>query len=181
MMKPDFLGRAAGAGPTVVKIGVTMRRMLLLLMVALLSVVSVGAPAGAAPRGDAQGSPAAFCRSVYQEFTNPVSGQTYSQYVIRVEFTNGDETVVEDFGLASFQACVSTVASAMTDQGVVPGSALSKPAYLAQCDLLEQFRVVTYPYSFYGLYPAENRADCARILKGVHTGQLELPQGPPVG
>ena len=157
-----------------------MRRMLLLI-VALLFAVTVAAPAAAAPREGSNGGPAAYCRSVYQELTNPVSGQTYSQYVIRVEFTFGDETVVEDFGLASFQACVSTVASAMTDEGVVPGTALTKPAYLAQCDLLEQSGVVSYPYSFYGTYPAENRADCARILMGVHTGQLDLPQEPPVG
>jgi hypothetical protein len=157
-----------------------MRRLLPALG-AILCVGAFAAPAAAAPGDSASGGPAAYCRSVYQEATNPVSGETYFQYVIPVEFTFGGETVVEDFGLASFQACVSTVASAMTDDGVVPGTALTKPAYLAQCDLLEQFGVVTYPYSFYGLYPAENRADCAKILKGVHTGQLELPQQPPVG
>jgi hypothetical protein len=113
--------------------------------------------------------------------TNPVTGKTSFQYVIPVEFSFGGQTVVEEFGLASFQACVSTVASAMTDEGVVPGNALTKPAYLAQCDVLEQSGVVTYPYSFYGLYPAKNRADCARILKGVHTGRLALPEPPPVG
>ena len=157
-----------------------MRRAFLVMVAALSVVVSVGSSAAAASPEGKKGGPAAYCRSVYQELTNPVSGQTYFQYVIPVEFTFGDQTVVEDFGLASFQACVSTVASGMTDRGVVPGNALSKPAYLAQCDLLEQFGVVTYPYSFYG-YPAENRADCARILKGVHTGQLELPDEPPVG
>ena len=158
-----------------------MRRMLLMMMAAVLCVVGLGAPAAAAPRGESGGSPAAYCRSVYQPFTNPVSGQTYFQYLIRVEFTFGGQTVIEDFGLGSFQACVSTVASAMTDEGVVPANALTKPAYLAQCDLLVQYGVVSYPYSFYGRYPAKNRADCARILKGVHTCQLERPERPPVG
>jgi hypothetical protein len=167
-------------GPVEPKIGVLMRRTLL-LVVGLLLTLAVGTPAAAAPAEASKGSPAAYCRSVKQEFTNPVSGQTYAQYVIRVKFTFGGQTVVEEFGLASLQACVSTVASAMTADGTVPGNALTKPAYLAQCDLLVQFGVVAYPYAFYGLYPAENRADCARILKGVHTGQLEVPQGPPVG
>jgi hypothetical protein len=112
--------------------------------------------------------------------TNPVTGLTFDQYVIPVEFSFGGETVVEDFGLSSFQACVSTVASGMED-GVVPASAISKPAYLAQCDFLEAAGAIAYPYSFYGVYPADNRADCARILKGVHSGELELPEPPPVG
>ena len=156
-------------------------RRLVSAVAALLCVGAFAAPAAAAPNDDRRGGPAAYCRAAYEPATNPVSGETYYQYVIPVEFSFGGQTVVEDFGLASFQACVSTVASAMTDDGVVPGTKLTKPAYLAQCDLLERFGVVTYPYSFYGMYPADNRADCARILKGVHTGQLELPQEPPVG
>jgi hypothetical protein len=31
------------------------------------------------------------------------------------------------------------------------------------------------------MYPADNRADCAKILKGVHSGELPLPAEPPVG
>ena len=154
-----------------------MRRVLP-AVIGVLSVAALAAPASAAPSSQPHPNPAAYCRSAYQEMTNPVSNQTYWQYVIPVESSFGGETVVEEFGLATFQACVSTVASAMTDEGVVPGTSLTKPAYLAQCDLLEQFGVVTYPYSFYGTYPADNRADCARILKGVHTGRLELPEPP---
>lgn len=155
-----------------------MRRTLLAMVAALVTALGVAVPAAAAPPSS---NPAAYCRAHYESMTNPVSGVTYDQYVIPVEFSFGGETVVEDFGLASFQACVSTVASAMTDEGVVPADRLSKPAYLAQCDLLEAFGVISYPYAFYGTYPAENRADCARILKGVHTGVLPLPEEPPVG
>lgn len=144
----------------------------------LVAHVGAATPATAGPPSF---DPAAHCRAHDEPLTNPVTGATYDQYVIPVEFSFGGATVVEDFGLATFQARVSTVASAMTDEGVVPGAELTTPTYLAQCDLLEAFGVVTYPYSFYGLYPAENRADCARILKGVHTGALPLPEEPPVG
>jgi hypothetical protein len=69
----------------------------------------------------------------------------------------------------------------MTEEGFVPAAAVSKPAYLARCDFLEASGEITYPYSFYGVYPATKRADCARILKGVHSGTLPLPGMPPVG
>lgn len=151
---------------------------------ALASLLLAGlhaVPAMAAPAAPASVSPAAYCRSVYQPLTNPVTGLTFDQYVIQVRFTFGGQSVVEPFGLSSFAACVSTVASAMEDDGTVPGDSLTKPAYLAQCDFLEAVGAISYPYEFYGVYPAKNRADCARILKGVHTGELELPGEPPVG
>jgi hypothetical protein len=156
-----------------------MRRNLPVLASAAVAaaLLAPALPAAAAPSGN---SPAAYCRSVYEPMTNPVTGITFDQYVIQVEFSFGGETVVEDFGLSSFQACVSTVAAGMED-GVVPASAISKPAYLAQCDFLERSGFISYPYSFYGVYAADNRADCARILKGVHSGELELPEPPPVG
>jgi hypothetical protein len=69
---------------------------------------SLAAPAAAAPNS----SPAKYCKSVYQPFTNPMTGLTFNQYVIPVAFSFGGETVVEDFGLSSFQA----------------SSALSRPA-----------------------------------------------------
>lgn len=159
-----------------------MRRPMSVVM-AVLALGAVAAPASAAGQGGgraAEASPAAYCRDAYQELTNPVTGLTYNQYVIPVEFSFGGQTFVEDFGLNSFQACVSTVAAGLED-GVVPASAISKPAYLAQCDLLEEQGFISYPYSFYGVYPAENRADCAKILQGVHSGELELPAPPPVG
>lgn len=142
-----------------------------------MAVCALAAPAAAAPSG---GGPAQYCRASLQSMENPVTGITFDQYVIPVEFSFGGETFVEDFGLSSFQACVSTVAGSMRD-GVVPASAISKPAYLAQCDFLEDAGFIEYPYDFYGMYPAEKRSDCARILQGVHSGQLALPQEPPVG
>ena len=155
-----------------------MRRSLSALAIATVALAApLAAPAAAAGSG---GGPAKYCQSAYEPLTNPVTGITFDQYVIPVEFSFGGETVVEDFGLSSFQACVSTVAAGMRD-GVVPAAAISKPAYLAQCDFLERAGAIAYPYSFYGLYPADNRADCARILKGVHSGTLELPEPPPVG
>ncbi|HEX8498430.1 MAG TPA: hypothetical protein VF661_14640 [Actinomycetales bacterium] len=138
-------------------------------------------PASAAAAGGSSASPAAYCRASFEQLTNPVTGLTFGQYVIDVEFSFGGQTVVEEFGLSSFQACVSTVAAGMGDDGVVAASAISKPAYLAQCDFLQRAGVVTYPYAFYGVYPAKNRADCARILQGVHSGTLPLPGPPPVG
>jgi hypothetical protein len=152
-----------------------MRRVLTALATVAVAA-AMAAPAAAAPGG----GPAAYCRSVYEPLTNPVTGITFDQYVIQVEFSFGGQTAVEDFGLSSFQACVSTVAAGMED-GVVPASAISKPAYLAQCDFLEDSGFISYPYAFYGVYPADNRADCARILQGVHSGELELPEPPPVG
>ena len=146
----------------------------------ILTVLAVGALATPAAAASGDGGPAQYCRSVLQPLTNPVTGIRFDQYVIPVEFSFGGETVVEEFGLSSFQACVSTVAGSMRD-GVVPASAISKPAYLAQCDFLEAAGVVSYPYAFYGTYPAEKRADCAKILQGVHSGTLPLPMEPPVG
>ena len=153
-----------------------MRRCLSLLL-ALIAVCALATPAAAAAPG---GGPAQYCRSVYTSMQNPVTGITFDQYVIKVEFSFGGETAVEDFGLSSFQACVSTVAGSMKD-GVVSASAISKPAYLAQCDFLEGVGAISYPYAFYGVYPAQKRADCARILQGVHSGTLPLPGPPPVG
>lgn len=155
-----------------------MRRPLISAL-AVLAVCAAAPPAAAAP-APGGGGPAQYCRSVLEPMTNPVTGITRDQYVIPVEFSFGGETAVEDFGLSTFQACVSTVAGSMRD-GVVPASAISKPAYLAQCDFLEAVGVVTYPYRFYGTYPADKRADCARILQGVHSGTLPLPGQAPVG
>jgi hypothetical protein len=154
-----------------------MRRLLSLV----LAVMALGALATPAAAASDRSGPANYCRSVHMPMTNPVSGLTFSQYVIKVEFNFGGESVVEDFGLSSFQACVSTVAASMNADGVVPASAISKPSYLAQCDFLANAGVVSYPYSFYGTYPADNRADCAKILQGVHSGTLPLPGPPPVG
>jgi hypothetical protein len=148
-----------------------------------LFLVAAAAPAATAAKSDKGNgrSPAAYCRAHFGPLTNPATGLTFDQYVIQVEFSFGGQTMVEDFGLSSFQACVSTVASGMRPDGIVPASAISKPAYLAQCDFLEDAGAISYPYSFYGMYPADNRADCAKILKGVHSGELPLPAEPPVG
>lgn len=136
--------------------------------------------AAAAPGGAPGTNPVAYCKANVEEVTNPVTGITLDQYIVPVEFTFGNQTVVEDFGLSSFQACVSTVASGMRD-GVVPASAITTPAYIAQCDFLVASGFISYPYDFYGVYPATKRADCVKILKGVHSGELALPGGPPVG
>ena len=148
------------------------------MVLTALAVCALATPAAAATPGG--GGPAKYCQSVREPMTNPVTGITLDQYVIPVAFTFGGQTVVDDFGLSSFQACVSTVAGSMKD-GVVPASAISKPAYLAQCDFLEAVGFISYPYAFYGTYPAEKRADCAKILQGVHSGTLPLPMEPPVG
>ena len=153
-----------------------MNRTMAAAFAAALLVGATPAVASAAPGTN----PVQYCQERYAPMTNPVTGITLDQYIIPVEFSFGGETVVEDFGLSSFQACVSTVASGLRD-GVVSASAITTPAYLAQCDFLEAVGAVSYPYSFYGTYPADNRADCVKILKGVHSGTLPLPEPPPVG
>jgi len=153
-------------------------RRCLSLLVAFLALFALTAPAAAAKPSK---SPAQYCRNAYGPLLNPMTGLTFDQYVIQVRFSFGGQTVVEPFGLSSFQACVSTVAGSLGADGVVAASAISKPAYLAQCDFLERVGAVTYPYAFYGTYPADKRADCARILQGVHSGTLPLPGPPPVG
>lgn len=153
-----------------------MRRVLSVLLT-LGCVSLLAAPAFAAPR---EVNPPQFCTDRYEPLENPVTGITLDQYVLPVQFTFGGETAVEEFGLSSFEACVSTVAAGYRN-GVVLASAISKPAYLAQCDFLEAVGAISYPHDFYGTYPAQNRADCARILQGVHSGKLELPGPPPVG
>jgi hypothetical protein len=157
-----------------------MKRVMSGVLALFLSAAVAPAATAAGSEGEGR-SPAAYCRAHYEPLTNPVTGITFDQYVIPVEFSFGGQTVVEDFGLSSFQACVSTVASGMRSDGVVPASAISKPAYLAQCDFLEASGTISYPYEFYGVYLAEKRSDCARILQGVHSGELELPEPPPVG
>jgi hypothetical protein len=154
-----------------------MRRIFTLVL-ATVAVAALAVPASASS-GSAV-NPAAYCRAAYQAVESPVAGVTYNAYVVPVAFTFGGQTFVDDFALGSFQACVSTVAAGYRD-GVIAASAISKPAYLAQCDFLEAWGIVSYPYTFYGLYPAQNRADCARILQGVHSGTLPLPGPPPNG
>lgn len=63
----------------------------------------------------------------------------------------------------------------------MPASAINRPAYLAQCDFLEAVGTIDHPHDFYDTYLARNRADCARILQGVHSGRLPLPTEPPIG
>lgn len=145
---------------------------------AILALAAV--PASAAP-GDQPLNPVRYCQEALDQETNPVTGNTLEAYLVPVRFTFGDQSMVDpEFALSSFQACVSTVAGGFVD-GAIPADRISTPAYLAQCDLLEEAGIVSYPYDFYGMYPAENRADCVRILKGVHSGQLELPAPPPNG
>jgi hypothetical protein len=156
-----------------------MRRKLITSLLVLGLLLAGVLPAAASPT-ERSVNPVRYCQSVYGETSNPF-GQTYEAYLVPVRFTFGGMTFVdEEFALSSFQACVSTVAGGFVD-GAIPSDRVSTPAYIAQCDLLEAWGVVTYPYAFYGLYPAENRADCVRILKGVHSGQLALPEGPPNG
>jgi hypothetical protein len=154
-----------------------MKRFTIAMMVgAILALAAF--PASAAPR-DRPLNPVRYCQAALGEQTSPVTGVTFDAYLVPVRFTFGGESFVDpEFALSSFQACVSTVAGGFVD-GAIPADRISTPAYLAQCDLLEQAGFISYPYVFYGMYPAENRADCVRILKGVHSGQLELPAPPP--
>lgn len=151
-------------------------RRLMIMLVAVAAAAAVAVPASAAPGV----RPTEVCRDAFTTTTSPVTGAEIDTYVVPVRFTFGDETFVEPFSLPSWQACVSSVASAW-DDGAVDGRRLSKPAYLAQCDYLVEAGFISYPYDFYGVYPARNRADCARLLQGFHQGTIALPEPPPVG
>ncbi len=71
-----------------------------------------------------------------------------------------------ELAIGTHGGCISSTA-----QG-----ALSTAAYVANCRELE--REFDYPYAFYGVLPAKNRAACVRILRGLHTGQITPPPPP---
>ena len=113
-------------------------------------------------------------------YTTPVSGSTNAQacanshnVIVGQVIVGG--VVVEEFPLAepgdlTRGACVSTLNH----------QALSTPAYVANCKILEPFFAAEnasgrpYPYSFYGNpdYTANNRAGCVYFLRAFHTGAL---------
>ena len=72
---------------------------------------------------------------------------------------------------ASHGGCASSWAH---DDGMLSGSALA-----AQCKRIEQRLVEVfglpeaYPHSFYGKFPAKNRADCIDVMRGLSTGRLD--------
>jgi hypothetical protein len=135
-----------------------------------LSAAVAPAATAAGSEGGEGRSPAAYCRAHYEPLTTPVTGITFDQYVIPVEFSFGGQTVVEDFGLSSFQACVSTVASGMRADGVVPASAISSRRTSRSATSWRRPARSATRTEFYGVYLAEKRSDCARILQASTPG-----------
>jgi hypothetical protein len=159
-----------------------MKKLVVGLLMALVLVGGTVAPAGA--RGHDQITPRQFCLDVYETRTDEEG--TLTAYWVPIFYPMfGNE--VMDLPLTSLAGCVSTVARGLQDlrqHGYVASRHLSMPAAREQCRYLEEEFGLTYPYLFYGQYPAENRADCARILLGLHTGELapppQHPEEPPI-
>lgn len=72
-------------------------------------------------------------------------------------------------------ACVSSVASVGVE-ALMTGAFPSQAAAVGNCKAIEAM-VGGYPYAFYGrtdpAYLATNRAGCVRVLRALHSGQLE--------
>lgn len=89
---------------------------------------------------------------------------------VRVTEYRGEQ-IVRELPIATHGGCASSWA---TNQ-------MSKSAVVGQCKLLESgtlrpdgsFFQLTYPHLFYGIWPAENRSDCVKILHGLATGSLD--------
>jgi hypothetical protein len=159
-----------------------MRRRVVVALLVVVGVLFAGSPASAG--GHKPITPRQFCLDVYETRTEDSETLTAHWVPIRYEIEN--MTMVIDLPILSLQGCISTVARGLQHlraHGWVPADRLSMPAALSQCAYLEELGI-TYPYAFYGTYVAHNRAQCAQILVGLHTGRLTpmLPpeQGPPV-
>ncbi len=123
-----------------------------LVVAALVTVAAPGA--AAAPSSDA--NPAQLC------------GED-NIYVRETEWRG--QTIVRKLEIATRGGCASSWATGQMSVAAVAG----------QCKRLEEgvfmpngsFFQLTYPHVFYGMWPAENRADCIKILHGLATGELD--------
>ncbi len=122
---------------------------------AVAALVTVAAP-GAAAAPSSGANPAQMC------------GED-NIYVRETEWRG--QTVVRELEIATRGGCASSWATGRMSVAAVAG----------QCKRLEEgvfmpngsFFQLTYPHVFYGMWPAENRADCIKILHGLATGELD--------
>lgn len=126
-----------------------------MLYAALGAVLLLGVLAGPASAASADANPSARCgeRDIYER-----------------EIVWRGQVIHRELPMATHGACASSWATGqMSVAGVV-----------GQCKSLEEGVllngkpfVLTYPHKFYGLWWAENRAGCVRILHGLATGKLD--------
>lgn len=101
---------------------------------------------------------------------NPSQACGPDDLYVRVTEWRG-ETIVRVLPIASHGGCASSWATGQ----------MSVSAVVGQCTRLEDgttrpdgtFFQLTYPHVFYGIWTAETRADCVRILHGLATGALD--------
>jgi hypothetical protein len=152
--------------------GPDMTKSVLAAAAAAVMLLATALPATAAPGGPI--TPQSFCDSVYdtrEDVFGPTTGYWVPIYYVFADFEG-----VDDLPILSREGCVTTVARGLTSlrqHGYVAATALSMPAALSQCEMLESF--IEYPYAFYGEFVAHNRAHCAKILLGLHTDRLRPP------
>lgn len=100
---------------------------------------------------------------------NPAAACGEDNIYVRVTTWRG-ETIVRELPIATRGGCASSWATGQMSVAAVAG----------QCKRLEQGFVtpagpvqITYPHTFYGLWTADTRADCIKILHGLATGELD--------
>jgi len=125
------------------------------VLVALLLLVVPGGAAAAAPAETRDAAPAELCGpdNIYLR-TTQWQGQT----------------IVRELEIATRGGCASSWATGQ----------MSPSAVVGQCKRLEEgfwtergWVQISYPLSFYGIWEANSRADCRKILHGLATGQLD--------
>ena len=117
--------------------------------------VLLGLAVGTGPAAAQQANPAELCGA------NDV-------YVREIVWRG--HTIHRELEMATRGGCVSSWAT----------DSMSVAAVAGQCRRLEegvilgaQPFVLTYPHVFYGIWRAENRSDCIKILHGLATGELD--------
>jgi hypothetical protein len=131
----------------------------------LAATLGVGAPAHAQGQDQDQGQ-----GEQAQQVTNPSRLCGPDDIYVRVTEWRGQE-IVRELPIATHGGCVSSWATGQ----------MSIAAVVGQCKRLEDGTIgpggtyfqLTYPHVFYGIWTAENRADCVRILHGLATGKLD--------
>lgn len=145
-------------------------RRLAVLVALFVGLIGFAAPAASA-KPDLS-SPAQLCKSWFEtrEQERPTGTEDVTAYWVPMLYPGGFEL---DLPILSLGGCVSTVANG-GGQVPVPFDALSVSAINSQCKAIEPL-FGGYPYSFYGIYPAKNRADCIYYLGAFHRDELPTP------
>jgi hypothetical protein len=172
-MVGSFTGARESASADRARGGRTMKRHLLAVTLAVGMLFAAALPAVAAPNRPI--TPQSFCDSAF-DTRDDVFGPT-SAYWVPIYYVFEDFQGVDELPIVSREGCITTVArglQSLRQHGYVPATALSMPAALSQCEMLED-AFLEYPYAFYGEFVANNRAQCAKILLDLHTDRIRPP------